>query len=151
MRFLKYLQEEYEMGISTGFSRSTEVFNFPDKKELKGLTDVRFIIDIDQKKFYVWDGNSPLIHAYAFSSLNISKRGVIMGLGSYNSSTGKINISKKLSFNTSSSDTNKIYTIYGNLGNIGGKLRKQNDFLNNILRYFDDATKAYFLNKLRIQ
>jgi|WetSurMetagenome_2_1015567.scaffolds.fasta_scaffold01454_6 hypothetical protein len=151
MRFLKYLQEEYVNNINTGFFRSTEVFNFPDRKELKDMKDVRWLIDIDNKKFYVWDGNSPLIHALAAGSLNISKKGDLRGLGSYNSATGKINISKKMTLTTSSGDINKIYANYGNLGNIGGKLRKSGDFLNKILRYFDDSTKAYFLEKLKIK
>ena len=151
MRFLRYLNEEYVNSINTGFFRSTNVFNFPDRKELRDMKDVRFVIDINNKKFYVWDANSPLIHAMASHDLNVGEKGDLRGLGSYNPATGKITISKKMSLTASSSDVHKIYANYSNLGNLGGKLRKHGDFLNKILRYFDDPTKAYFLEKLKIK
>lgn len=61
MRFIKYLQEKYEFVVKDTKNR-VEVFEWPDRKELQEMPEVRFLINLKTEKFYAWDGNSPFIH-----------------------------------------------------------------------------------------
>jgi hypothetical protein len=75
MRFYNYLNEEYVTSIDATErygERYAEIFNFPSTKELTQFREVRFIIDITNKKFYVWEGfKSKVFHSHVEKFLNI--------------------------------------------------------------------------------
>lgn len=86
MRFAKYLQEEY-FSLVPGFGKrqASEVFVDPSKAEIRFAggkdKEVRYLIDMKKKKFYVWHGFSALHHR-VLTDLGYSiKNPHIRGLG----------------------------------------------------------------------
>lgn len=72
MRFLQYLHEEYEASIRWG-DQSLPIFVNPDSSEMRQASRVhrtiRWILDMDRKKLYVWDG-------YYLEHMDVIRRGL---------------------------------------------------------------------------
>jgi hypothetical protein len=137
MRFLEYLTEEFKCSIKDFKGRLIEIFNFPDKSELRGINKARFIIDFNKEKFYIWNGESMIIHADVFKRLKITQNSAaIFGLGKYDIKKHKILLFKD--------DDDNLYTFYDI-----NKLEKMfySNFFIKVLSYFS-VDKRKFMNAI---
>ena len=89
MNFNTYLNEEYVTAIRVRNS-SIPVFLNPDSKELRQVgSKIRFIVDFDNKNFYVFDATDSL-HYSIFKELNLGNKTDAFALGQGNLSGKKI-------------------------------------------------------------
>jgi len=89
MNFDKYLNEEYITAIRVRNS-SIPVFLNPDSKELRQVgSKIRFIIDFDNKNFYVFNAVEAL-HYSIFKELNLGNKTNAFALGQGDLSGKKI-------------------------------------------------------------
>jgi hypothetical protein len=89
MSFSKYLNEEYITTIRVRNS-SIPVFLNPDSKELRQVgPNIRFIIDFDNKNFYIFDATDSL-HYTIFKELNLGNKTNAFALGQGDLSGKKI-------------------------------------------------------------
>jgi hypothetical protein len=144
MKFLKYLQEEYISGTypyTTG-SSAVEIFEFPDKKELRNIHDVRWLVDYKKRKFYVWDANSKVTHWDVQQHFNINDVNCISGLSLYSVDKHKFTFpSMEIKH---SNDDYKFYT-FGDVKSLVDKFKKATGFYNEVLKYF---YKTEFIKKM---
>ena len=118
MRLKDYLQEGYVsrvkgQGTWLKGNNTVEVFNFPDRKELRGLTDVRFVIDIGKEKFYVWDANSQIVHDDVWKQFGVKTKDSYNGLCRYDKEKHKFVDLGRYGHNRSGDDNYKLYSFSG--------------------------------------
>jgi hypothetical protein len=80
MKFLNYLQEEYETSVKVR-GEQVPIFINPNNKEMREIgKESRFIIDPISQKFYIWNANKAL-HDSIIKKLNLNLKILIIGQG----------------------------------------------------------------------